>query len=64
MTEKFGFEIIGSRVKGVPSLKFKTILEAEKIRKRVGGRVVKTPFKNLKGRKLYFRRKDGTYGYL
>ncbi len=64
MEKKYGFEILGSKVKGVKSLKFKTEPEAAKFQRRVGGRVVKSPLKFLNMRKLYFKRKDGTYGYL
>ena len=64
MEKKYGFEILGSKVKGVNALKFKTQAEADKIKRQVGGKVVKSPLKVLNMRKLYFRRKDGTYGYL
>jgi len=64
MVEKYGFEILGSKVKGVKCLKFKKQEDANKIRRKVGGRVVKSPLKVLKLRKLYFKKKDGSYGYL
>lgn len=62
--KKYGFEIVQSRVKGVSSLKFKTREEAKRFQRRVGGRVAKAPFKVLKARRLYFRKKNGEYAYL
>ena len=64
MVKKYGFEIIKSKVPGASALKFQTREEAIKFRRKIKGVVVRLPYNLLGVRKLYFKKKDGSYGYI